>query len=377
MHYIGLMSGTSVDGVDSVVVSIPSDRKISLVASHTEAIPPDVVVRIQSLMQPGSDGLDAYGALDMELGELFSKAAIAVTQKAGLSPSEIRAIGSHGQTVRHRPNGPHPFTTQIGNPSVIAERTGVTTVADFRARDIAAGGQGAPLVPAFHQEMFRSAGRARVIANIGGIANVTCLPKSGATTGFDTGPGNTLIDQWAQRHIGTRYDKNGQWAASGKVVTELLQQLLNDNYFAASPPKSTGREYFNLAWIDAALTQLGKPQTPQDGQATLVELTANNLADAMARFSPQVEEMYLCGGGCHNTALVRRVEHYTSTTNVKLNTTEALVIHPDWVEACAFAWLAHRALEGQTGNVPDVTGAKRAVVLGGIYPVNAMHKKGG
>lgn len=369
-HYIGLMSGTSVDGIDAVVIALgpetKPDQRFKLLASHAEPIAPQVSNGIRMLMEPGGDGLDTYGALDVELGALFARAALKVAQKAGLKPKEIRAIGSHGQTVRHRPGGPLPFTLQIGNPSLIAETTGITTVANFRARDMAAGGQGAPLVPAFHRWLFHSPTRNRAIVNIGGIANVTHIPTTGSVTGFDTGPGNTLLDQWVHRHLGKHHDENGAWAASGKVSAPLLQRLGADTYFSLPHPKSTGREHFNMAWLDAALANIGSTLTPQDVQATLVELTASTIAKGIGRITERTDEIHVCGGGSHNAALMHSLERHIS--DVPIQTTEKLGLHPDWVEACAFAWLAHRRLENLPGNVPNVTGARHAVLLGGIYP---------
>jgi anhydro-N-acetylmuramic acid kinase len=317
-------------------------------------------------MSPGNDGLDTFGTLDMELGTLFAQAALSVLKKTDLRPRDIRAIGSHGQTVRHRPGGRYPFTLQIGNPSMIAERTGITTVTDFRSRDIAAGGQGAPLVPAFHRWLFHSPSRNRAIVNIGGIANVTHLPASGAVTGFDTGPGNTLLDQWARCRLGKNYDEGGLWAQGGNVSTVLLERLLTDDYFAAPAPKSTGREYFNMAWLDVALSGLATSVTAQDVQATLVELSTRTIADALACLSPKTDEIYICGGGSHNTTLLHSLERHVGDTPVR--TTQPLGLDPDWVEACAFAWLAQRTLAGLPGNLPSVTGATHAAILGGIYP---------
>jgi anhydro-N-acetylmuramic acid kinase len=290
-----------------------------------------------------------------------------VLRKSGLAKKDIRAIGSHGQTLRHRPRAAHPFTLQIGNPSVIAERTGITTVADFRARDMAAGGQGAPMVPAFHHQMFHSAQRNRVIVNIGGIANVTCLPAVAAqpVSGFDTGPGNTLLDQWVHRHHAQARDDAGQWAASGRASRELLELLLSDPYFAAAPPKSTGREHFNMEWLQGHLKKLAVPLAAADVQATLVQLTAHSIARAIRGVLPQTQEAFVCGGGSHNRELMAALAG--SLSGIAVATTEALGLSPDWVEAAAFAWLAHQTLEGQPGNVPTVTGAKHAVILGGIY----------
>ena len=367
MNYIGLMSGTSVDAVDAVLVTVSGNDRPVLLASYSHPMPPATRGEIQALMQAGANEIERLGELDMALGELFAEAANAVIRQAGVERQIIRAIGSHGQTLRHRPRAQHPFTVQIGNPSVIAERTGITTVGDFRARDIAASGQGAPLVPAFHQRMFQSPGSNRVIVNIGGIANVTYLPASPSApvSGFDTGPGNTLLDQWIGHHCASDLDEAGQWAASGHASKQLLQQLLTDPYFEIPPPKSTGREHFNLEWINHHLTRLPSAPAAVDVQATLLQLTALTIAEAVRRFLPQTQEMYVCGGGAHNRQLLKALAEYFS--GMPVATTEVLGLHPDWVEAVAFAWLAHQTLEGQPGNLPSVTGARRAVILGGIY----------
>ena len=367
MNYIGLMSGTSVDGVDAALVSIPANGQPAVLATHEHPISPALRGEIQSLMRTGLNEIERLGELDMVLGELFAEAANAVIAQSGMDKKNIRAIGSHGQTLRHRPKAEHPFTIQIGNPSVIAERTGITTVADFRARDIAAGGEGAPLVPAFHRQMFHSPQRHRAIVNIGGIANVTYLPinDTGPISGFDTGPGNTLLDQWIGHHCAREHDEAGQWAASGKSSQKLLDQLLTDPYFGVSPPKSTGREHFNLEWLNGHLGKLGSLPPVVDIQATLLQLTAQTIAQAVRRFLPQTQEVYVCGGGAHNRELISALKNHFS--GIPVATTEVLGLHPDWVEAVAFAWLAHQTLEGLPGNLPSVTGARRAVILGGIY----------
>ena len=368
MHYIGLMSGTSVDGIDAVLVSMSAKGQPVLVGTHTYPIPPDTRSEIQALMHTGVNEIDRLGEADMALGELFANAAETVIQEAGVEKKNIRAIGSHGQTLRHRPNVTHPFTLQIGNPAMIAERTGITTVADFRARDMAAGGQGAPLVSAFHQRMFHSWQYNRAIINVGGIANITYLPADGsqAASGFDTGPGNTLLDQWIRLHHARNHDEAGQWAASGKPSKELLERLLTDPYFDVFPPKSTGREQFHLEWLSERLNQLSSQLPAADVQATLVQLTALSIVQAVLRFLSQTQEIYVCGGGAHNRTLMSALTEYFS--GVPVATTETLGLHPDWVEAVAFAWLAHQTLEGLPGNLPSVTGARRAVILGGIYP---------
>jgi anhydro-N-acetylmuramic acid kinase len=315
-------------------------------------------------MQPGANELDREGELDVALGRLFAEAATAVLTAAGHPGSRIRAIGSHGQTVRHRPHTVHPFTRQLGNPSVIAERTGITTVADFRMRDMAAGGEGAPLVPAFHEWLFRAPGMNRAVVNIGGIANATWLPgdSAAAVIGFDTGPGNTLLDQWIARHRGEPCDRDGAWGAGGRVLNRLLAALLAEEYFTRPPPKSTGRELFHLDWLGR---HLDGSESPVDVQATLAELTARTIALALRTLPAPVREIYLCGGGAHNRDLVARLGRQLDGATVA--TTAALGLDPDWVEAVAFAWLAHQTLAGKPGNLPSVTGATREVVLGGIY----------
>jgi anhydro-N-acetylmuramic acid kinase len=367
MHYIGLMSGTSADGIDAALVSI-DDGRLAPVATRLHPLPGDVREEIHALTQSGPNEVERLGALDSRLGELFAEAALALLRQADLPAKSVRAIGSHGQTVRHRPRGPHPFTLQIGDPTVIAERTGITTVADFRRRDLAAGGHGAPLVPAFHAAQFRSASRCRAVLNIGGIANVTYLPAASSepALGFDTGPGNTLLDAWIRQHRGLEHDTDGEWAASGRLNDEMLQRLLADPYFALPPPKSTGREHFNLAWLAAALARLDHAPAAADVQATLLELTAHSAAQAMRGFLARVDEVYVCGGGSHNRRLVAALARHLE--GIPVQTTAALGLAPDWVEACAFAWLAHQNLEGRPGNLPSVTGARHPVVLGAIYP---------
>ena len=365
MHYIGLMSGTSVDGIDAALISIPVQGQLALLATHQHPIPAAVCAAIQALMLPGPNEIEREGELDVQLGSLFADAAKALIAKSGVDASTIRAIGSHGQTIRHRPHAMHPFTRQIANPALIAEQTGLTTVADFRMRDMAAGGQGAPLVPAFHRWFFHKPGTHRVIVNIGGIANITWLPaqEQGSVLGFDTGPGNTLLDQWIMLARGERFDRDGAWAASGKVNDELLTRLKEDAYFSKPPPKSTGREQFHMAWLEGCLTD---KLAAQDVQATLSELTAISIVQALNFLPAQAEQIFVCGGGSHNRHLLARLQG--RMPGIPVATTATLGIDPDWVEAVAFAWLAHQTLSGLPGNLPSVTGANRSVVLGGIYP---------
>ena len=371
--YIGLMSGTSVDGIDSALIRCAADS-IELVATHLHPIPAGVRALIEAISHPGDDEIERLGPLDRELGRLFAAAALALADQAAVDPGEVRAIGSHGQTVRHRPpcdsrQAADCFTLQLADPNTIAELTGITTVADFRRRDIAAGGEGAPLAPAFHAAAFARPGVNRAIVNIGGIANVSLLEGRELRMGFDTGPGNTLLDGWVRRHRQQAYDADGRWAGAGVVDGDLLQALLAHPYFARSGPRSSGKEAFNLAWLDEQL-QGHRDLAAVDVQATLAELTAVSIARAVAASSPAVAELYVCGGGAHNSHLMARLAQLLPGARVA--TTEALGIDPDWVEAMTFAWLAQRTLAGMAGNAPAVTGAAGERVLGGIYPATGI-----
>lgn len=363
--YIGLMSGTSMDAADAALVDF-STGEPKLIATHRTPLTAELRAALLALCVPGPNEIERMAELDARLGELFAEAALALLKKSGVSAMDVQAIGSHGQTVRHQPTGPYPFSLQIGNPALIAQRTGITTIADFRRADIAAGGQGAPLVPAFHNAVFRSTTHDRVVVNIGGIANITVLPKDAKqpVTGFDTGPGNMLLDAWAECHLGKRMDEDGRFAATGKTHEGLLASLLSDSYFALAPPKSTGREHFNVAWLAAVLKNYDSIPA-HDVQATLCELTAASIADAVRRHAPAAEQVLICGGGAHNIHLMQRLRARLQPCAV--DSTEKYAASPDWTEAMAFAWLAKQTLEGKTGNLPSVTGAKRAVVLGGIY----------
>lgn len=366
--FIGLMSGTSVDGIDAALVALPDDSHPRLLAARCMPMPVDLRTRILLLSQPGDNEIDRLGELDVDIGKQFAQAALHMLRDAGVAAHQVTAIGSHGQTVRHRPGAKTPFTMQIGDPNTIAAITGITTVADFRRRDMAAGGQGAPLVPAFHDAVFRSQYDDRLIINIGGMANITLLPAAHGkpALGFDTGPGNVLLDAWNERHHGSPLDRDGTWARTGTVDQQLLQQLLADPYFCEPPPKSTGRERFSLAWLDEKLALCGRAVASENVQATLVELTTRTIADAASRWSPSSGSVYLCGGGAHNVYLCERLA--VAMPGYQVASTAALGVDPDWVEAMAFAWLAQRTLAGLAGNLPAVTGARQAVVLGGIYP---------
>lgn len=369
-YYIGLMSGTSMDAVDAALVEF--DRGPRLIATHRRPLPEDLRRDLRALAEGGiAHELEGYGRLDTALGELFAAAALGVIEASGVGGARIRAIGSHGQTVRHRPDGPHPFSLQIADPNVIAERTGVTTVADFRRRDLAAGGQGAPLVPAFHELVFRDPGEDRVVLNIGGIANVTCLPcaRDARVIGFDTGPGNVLMDAWCARHLGRPYDRDGAWAAQGTVIEPLLEAWLEDPFFARPPPKSTGREHFHLPWLEQGLAAAGAENAaPADVQGTLCELTAASVARAVRTYAPGTRRLLACGGGAANTSLMERLRRRMPGCTVESTAVHGL--DPQWVEATAFAWLARRTLAGKPGNLPAVTGARRPVILGAIYPAS-------
>ncbi len=358
--FIGIMSGTSADGVDVVLVDLSGPAPVQL-ASHYQAFPPELRHRILRLQSSAVDELHQGALVSVELARTYAECANALLADAGVSATKVRAIGCHGQTVRHRPDA--GYTLQLGNGALLAELTGICVVCDMRSRDIAAGGQGAPLVPAFHSAVFSDARRHRVIANIGGIANVTDLATAGAVRGFDTGPGNVLLDAWAEQHLGTPHDEGGRWASSGRIVPRLLQTLLDHSFFARSPPKSTGREEFNFDWLQSKVTGSDRPA---DVQATLVELTAASIAQAVRAYCPGAEEIYVCGGGAHNAALMGALGR--NLENLALDTTDRLGISADWVEASAFAWLAQRALSGQPGNLPAVTGARGLRVLGAIYP---------
>jgi anhydro-N-acetylmuramic acid kinase len=364
--FIGLMSGTSMDAADAALVDFSAGAP-KLIATRRTPLPSGLRAGLLALCTPGENEIERMAQLDARMGELFAVTALALIKNAGVNAGNVRAIGCHGQTIRHQPSGPGPFSLQIGNPALIAERTGITTVADFRRADMAAGGQGAPLAPAFHNAVFRSTGQSRVVVNVGGIANVTILPQDAKqpVIGFDTGPGNVLLDAWAERRLGKRMDEGGCFAASGKINEDLLNDFLQDAYFSLAPPKSTGREHFNSAWLAAALKKHGNVSA-QDVQATLCELTAATIAGAVQKYAPATQELLVCGGGAHNTHLMQRLRARLQLCTVA--STEQYGVSPDWVEAIAFAWLAKQTLEGKPGNLPSVTGAKRTAVLGAIYP---------
>ena len=356
--FIGLMSGTSADGIDAVLVKSDGERG-RLVATHHRPMPQDLRADVLAFRQSGDDELHRLATLDAQLANEYAVAVLALLTDAGVSAESVSAIGQHGQTLRHHPSGDIPYTVQIGDPNRLAERTGITVVADFRRRDMAAGGQGAPLVPAFHAAQLAMPGIATAVVNIGGIANVTLIAADGGVTGWDTGPGNTLLDAWVSRHQGVPFDDGGDWAATGEIIHPLLSGMLEDPYFARPHPKSTGPELFNLDWVTSHLVG----EAAADVQRTLVELTAASIARALVDASPKV--VRVCGGGARNGFLMQRL--CARLPECEVTTTAAAGVDPAWVEAWAFAWLAEQTLAGQPGNVPSVTGAKGPRVLGGIY----------
>jgi anhydro-N-acetylmuramic acid kinase len=360
--WIGLMSGTSMDGIDAILVSFP-DSQVRIHATHSVPYPDDIRERLARLSQ-NQGSPDELGELDHLVGSLFATASQELLNRSGLAASDVRAIGSHGQTIRHQPDGGMPFTLQIGDPTLIAERTGITTVADFRRRDLAAGGQGAPLVPAFHKAFFADGGEDRCILNLGGIANLTHLPAGGSqpVTGFDTGPANALMDAWCKDQTGHTFDKDGTWANEGEIDQALLGDMLSDAYFQRTPPKSTGTEKFNLDWVHTSLAR-HPDLAPADVQRTLLELTAITVA----RQLPEQPGMtvFACGGGAKNPVLMRALQRTCSPC--KVTTTADIGLDPQWVETSAFAWLAKQTLAGRPGNLPEVTGAKGERILGAVY----------
>jgi anhydro-N-acetylmuramic acid kinase len=362
--FAGLISGTSMDGVESVLLEINPDGFAILGALHVD-FPAALSLRLKrAVADPQGCDLDEFGALDAEVGEVFAEAAVQLMANSGIDAAQVRAIGSHGQTVLHRPSATRPFTLQIGDANRIAERTGIDVVADFRRRDMAAGGEGAPLVPAFHAAAFATPGTARVVVNIGGISNITVLGADGHVSGFDTGPGNCLMDLWATEHLGTPFDRDGQLAARGHVHDPLLQVLLNEPYLQREPPKSTGRELFQRDWLQRALDH--QPAGIADVQATLCEYTAATIAAAIRELGHLMPaELLVCGGGARNRELMRRLALQLPQTAV--HDTSARGIAPEHVEAALFAWLAHRFITGLPGNLVAVTGARGPRVLGALH----------
>ncbi len=355
------------DAIDAALVRFTAGHP-HLEAAISHPWPGEIRSRLRQAVEQPCLTLEALGSLDHQCGLAFADAVTTLLNRADIAALEVTAVGSHGQTLHHHPLPPHPFTLQVGDPNLIAQRTGITTVADFRRRDMAAGGQGAPLVPRFHQALFASPGRSRVVLNIGGIANITLLNKQGEVeTAFDTGPGNCLMDAWCRHVWKTPYDKDGKRAASAKTDSALLKRLLEEPFYRLSPPKSTGTEHFSLNYLLQRLKPFSK-LTPETVLATLLELTAVTIADAVRRWGMEAKELLVCGGGRHNLALMKALSQ--QLPELKVTGTDAVGTDPDWVEAMAFAWLAAAALAGQPGNLPAATGACREVVLGAIYPAS-------
>ena len=364
-HFIGVMSGTSLDGIDVVLAAI-NESVVAQQASLSYPIPVAIKEDILAICQGQTLTLSQLGQLDTRLGRLFADAVLALMRQENVQPTDIVAIGCHGQTVWHEPTGEAPNTLQIGDNNQIAAHTGVTVVGDFRRRDMALGGQGAPLVPAFHHALLAHPVERRMVLNIGGIANLSLLAPGVPVRGYGTGPGNMLMDAWIWRQCGKPYDKDAQWASEGKVLLPLLQNMLSDPWFALPAPKSTGREYFNYGWLERHLARF-QGLRPQDVQATLAELTAVTIAEQVL-LSGGCERLLVCGGGARNPLLMARLAALLPGTEV--STTDAAGISGDDMEALAFAWLAWRTMSGLPGNLPSVTGACEATVLGAIFPAN-------
>lgn len=360
-YYIGVMSGTSLDGLD--IALIEQDNTTRLLNSHYIPMPDDLRAELLALCSSGADELARAAVAEQRWVQLAAQGISHVLAEADLTPQAIRAIGSHGQTIRHEPA--RGFTIQIGNPALLAELTGIAVVADFRRRDVAAGGQGAPLVPAFHEALFGRGDGARAVLNVGGFSNLSLIEVDNYVHGFDCGPGNVLLDAWIQRQQNVSYDRDGAWAASGRLQPDLLKAFLSDDFFSTQGPKSTGRELFNIEWLEQHL--LKQPTyRPEDVQATLLELTATSIVSALQTAQRDTQELLVCGGGAHNLALMQRLAALLPDCSV--NSTQAYGVPADWVEAMAFAWLAHCCLEGITANRPSVTGARGLRILGAIYP---------
>ncbi|NXZ87172.1 anhydro-N-acetylmuramic acid kinase [Serratia fonticola] len=363
-RYIGVMSGTSLDGIDVVLAAI-DERMVAQQASYSHPMPIQLKKDILGMCQGQQTTLSAVGRLDAQLGTLFGEAVLGLLKQTGIPAHEITAIGCHGQTVWHEPEGETRFSMQLGDNNRVAALTNITTVGDFRRRDMAYGGQGAPLVPAFHQALLAHPTERRMVLNIGGIANLSLLLPGAPVRGFDTGPGNMLLDAWVWRHRSKPFDKDGLWAMEGRVCLPLLQQMLADPYFALPAPKSTGREYFNISWLEKQLATL-PGLTPVDVMSTLVELTATTISEQVM-LAGGCERLLVCGGGARNPLLMSRMSALLPGTEVA--TTDHFGVSGDDMEALAFAWLAFRTISGLPGNLPSVTGASCETLLGGIYPV--------
>ncbi len=361
--FVGLMSGTSLDGVDAVLADF-SERRPQLLAHQHAAFAPELRHELELLMTPGWDDVGRGAIVAQHLTRLYATACMDMLRHAGVDANHVSAIGAHGQTIRHRPD--EGYTIQLGAPALLAELTGIAVVADFRSRDLAAGGQGAPLVPAFHAAVFGGV-EPRAVVNVGGMSNLTGLPAADSTgplVGLDCGPGNVLIDAWAQQHLSEPVDRDGAWAAGGHTDVALLKSLLAEPYFSAPPPKSTGRELFNLDWVRTHLA--GRELDPRNVQTTLTRLTATVIAQSVEKHMPSAREVLVCGGGARNLTLMKMLAEECAPRTV--GSTESYGVAPEHVEALAFAWLAQRFMKHETGNAPSVTGARGARILGALYP---------
>ena len=367
--YIGIMSGTSLDGIDAVLAKIGSNGEAGAVEAVSKPFAPELRKALFELQTPGANELHREKQAGNAMALAYAEAVLQLLKKANLQPSAIAAIGAHGQTIRHQPHlGDMAYTHQTLNAALLAEKTGIDVIADFRSRDLAAGGHGAPLVPAFHAQQFASPENIAIL-NIGGIANLTLLPKDGEVTGFDCGPGNMLMDAWIHEHQGNTFDENGAWALQGKVNEELLARMLSDPFFAKSPPKSTGRDDFHMAWLQE---KTGKENDlAENVQATLLHLTTQSALDALARHAPQTQKLIVCGGGARNNALMNlfkvKAQHLFKNA-LEITTSDSAGIDPQLVEGLAFAWLAWAHKEKRPANLPAVTGAKGPRILGACYP---------
>jgi len=372
--FIGLMSGTSLDGVDGVLADLQDGHLPRCLAHVHTAFDDSLRHRLMRLNEAGDNELHAGALAANALARCYAEVVHRLVAAGTVGTSEVRAIGAHGQTVRHRPQefDATGYTVQLLNAALLAELADIDVVCDLRSRDVAAGGQGAPLVPALHRALFARAHEAVAVLNLGGIANLTLLPAAGApdanVVGFDCGPGNAMLDAWCESHLGQRFDRQGRWAATGRVHTALLARLLEDPYFARQPPKSTGRDLFHRAWLDARLAELGEAAPPCDVQATLSELTAASIAQALVRHGPATGSLLVCGGGAHNTDLMQRLARRLPA--IAVASTDTVGVPPDQVEALAFAWLAHAFVERRPGNLPSVTGARGPRVLGALHPAH-------
>ncbi len=359
--YLGLMSGTSMDGIDAALVDVETH---DLIGGLTQPYSKEVETQIQALIAADRVALSQVWQLHTRLGQEFAAAANAVLQHCNVDPKEVVAIGSHGQTIRHDALAPNPYTIQLACPHTISDLMGMTVVADFRTRDMVVGGQGAPFAPLYHHVLFAHPDCSLTVVNIGGIANISFLPQQQAVYGYDLGPGNCLLDAWIQRELGKPYDQDGAYAAEGVIIPDLLQSILSDKFFQLPYPKSVCKSYFSLDWL---LQWLQPAYAPQDVQATLVALTAHTIVNAVSSCEPPIQRLAVCGGGAHNRALLTEIQH--KLPGVEVVSTQDLGIHPDFLEAMMFAWLAHQALMGNRLDLSRITGAKKPAILGAIYPI--------